>query len=293
MGTPDFARASLAALIDAGREVAGVFTQPDRAKGRGMKLQHSPVKELALQHDIPVFQPAKMRDGTALEMLRPLKPDIAVVVAYGRLLPPELLAQPPLGCINVHASLLPELRGAAPIQWAVARGFMETGVTAMYMAEELDAGDIILYNKVSIGQSDTAGTLHDRLRDMGAGLLLQTLDQIENGTAPRVPQDSARATFAPIIRKEDGRIDFTRPVHEVDCHIRGMHPWPCAFFGELKVHKAAPTGETSDLPPGSAVDGGGIVCGGGGILKLLEVQGPGGRRMTIEDYLRGNKLRVL
>lgn len=290
MGTPEFAALSLSALINAKRDVAGVFTQPDRVSGRGMKLKFSPVKELALQYEIPVFQPVKMREGTALRLLNELKPDLVVVVAYGRILPPEFLEAPPLGCINVHGSLLPELRGAAPIQWAVARGYQKTGVTTMYMAQGIDTGDIILYNELPIVADDTAGSLYGKLGVLGAGLLVDTIDRIEKGTAPRIPQDDSLATFAPVITKEDGCIDFTRPLREVDCHIRGMHPWPCAYFGDVKVHRAQPLNTKSDLPPGSVLESDCIVCGDGGVLKLLELQGAGGRRMNALDYLRGHLL---
>ncbi|MDR1668360.1 MAG: methionyl-tRNA formyltransferase [Oscillospiraceae bacterium] len=279
-GTPDFARASLAALLDMPEHtVAGVFTQPDRAKGRGMKLTASPVKELAERHGIPVFQPVKMRDGTALTALRSLKPDLAAVVAYGRMLPKDMLDEPGLGCINLHASLLPELRGAAPIQWAVARGFAKTGVTTQKMAEECDAGDILLREETPIGADETAGDLHDRLRDLGASLLQKTIRAIADGTANPAPQDHAKATYAPILKKEDGVIDLSRPAAEIGCLIRAMNPWPGAALGALKVHRAR------IVPGGSGAKY--IRCGDGGVLELLEVQAPGGRRMSAEDYFRG------
>jgi methionyl-tRNA formyltransferase len=268
MGTPDFARASLQALLDmAEHTVAGVFTQPDRASGRGMKQLPSPVKALAAAYDIPVFQPAKMRCGEALGHLRELSPDLIVVVAFGRMLPGEMLALPPLGCVNVHASLLPDLRGAAPIQWAIARGFKETGVTTMMMAEECDAGDILMMESTPVGSREDAVSLHDRLRDMGAALLVKTVHAIAGGTAARVPQDHAKATFAPILRKEDGIIDPGRPAGETDRLIRAMTPWPGATLNGLKIHKAQ-----------IAEDG---------TLELLEVQAPGKKRMSYEEYIRG------
>ena len=290
MGTPDFAAASLGALIDGGHTITGVFTQPDRAVGRGMKMGCSPVKELALQASLPIFQPVKMRDGTALGILRGLEPDLVVVVAYGRILPEDMLAVPRLGCINVHASLLPELRGAAPIQWAVARGYEKTGVTTMYMASELDAGDMIFRAETPILPGDTAGSLHDRLRDMGAALLLKTVEAIERGGAPRVPQEHSKATFAPIIKKEDGRLDFSRPARELDCLIRGMNPWPGAYCKDLKIHAAEPLDRHSNKPAGTILEDGCVVCGDGGLLRLTEVQGPGGRRMPVVDYLRGHDI---
>ncbi|MCL2003539.1 MAG: methionyl-tRNA formyltransferase [Oscillospiraceae bacterium] len=280
MGTPDFARASLQALLDMPEHtVTGVFTQPDRASGRGMAVLPSPVKALASQYGVPVFQPAKMRDGTALGQLRELKPDLISVVAYGRLLPREMLALPPLGCVNVHASLLPELRGAAPIQWAIARGLAETGVTTQRMAEECDAGDILLMKSTPIGENDDAVSLHDRLRGMGAALLQETVRALANGTVAPKPQDHAKATFAPILRKEDGAIDLSRPAAEIERLIRAMMPWPGASLDGLKIHKAR-----------LAASGGGprfVVCGDGGILELLEVQAPGKKRMKAEDYFRG------
>jgi methionyl-tRNA formyltransferase len=268
MGTPDFARASLAALLDMPEHtVAGVFTQPDRAAGRGMQTLLSPVKALALQHGLPVFQPAKMRDGTALGQLRELKPDLVAVVAYGRILPRDMLDLPPLGCINVHASLLPQLRGAAPIQWAIARGFSHTGVTAQRMAEECDAGDILLQMSTPIGEREDAPSLHDRLRDMGAALLQKTVTAIAAGTAKSVPQDHSKATFAPILRKEDGVINLSRPAVEIDRLIRAVTPWPGAVLDGLKIHRACLADD--------------------GTLKLLEVQAPGKKRMSAEDYFRG------
>jgi methionyl-tRNA formyltransferase len=288
MGTPDFARASLAALLDMPEHtVAGVFTQPDRASGRGMKLLPSPVKALALERGIPVFQPAKMRDGTALACLRELRPDLVTVVAYGRLLPREMLDLPSLGCVNIHASLLPELRGAAPIQWAIARGFAETGVTAQLMAEECDAGDILSSKATPIGEREDAASLHDRLRDMGASLLQETVSAIADGTAKPVPQDHAKATFAPILRKEDGIIDLTRPVREIDCLIRAMTPWPGAVLDGLKIHQARVV--LPSCAPNAPLGPASRRCGDGGILELLEVQAPGKKRMDAEEFFRGQR----
>jgi methionyl-tRNA formyltransferase len=268
MGTPDFACASLASLLDMpGHSVAGVFTQPDRASGRGMKLLPSPVKALALERGIPVFQPVKMRDGAALGQIRGLGPDLIVVVAYGRMLPRDILELPPLGCVNVHASLLPQLRGAAPIQWAIARGFEETGVTTQLMAEECDAGDILLTESTPIAPDEDAASLHDRLRDMGAALLTETVRNLN--TIKPVPQDHAKATFAPLLRKEDGFIDLSRPAAELERLVRAMTPWPGAVLDGLKVHRACVAED--------------------GTLKLLEVQAPGKKRMLYEEYLRGAK----
>jgi methionyl-tRNA formyltransferase len=274
MGTPDFAQASLAALLDMPEvSVVGVFTQPDRAAGRGMKLLPSPVKALALEHGLPVFQPAKMRDGAALGHLRELSPNLIAVVAYGRMLPNDILALPPLGCVNIHASLLPELRGAAPIQWAIARGYKETGVTAQFMAEECDAGDILFSESTAIGEREDTPSLHDRLRELGAALLQKTVRAIADGTAKPVPQDHSKATFAPILRKEDGSIDPNLPATEQDRLIRAMTPWPGATLNGLKIHRARL-----------------VTRGGGETLELLEVQAPGKKRMSAEEYFRGQKV---
>jgi methionyl-tRNA formyltransferase len=282
MGTPEFARAHLSALLEMPEHtVAGVFTQPDRASGRGMKAVPSPVKALAEERGIPVFQPAKMRDGAALSQLRKLNPDLVVVVAYGRILPREMLELPPLGCVNVHASLLPELRGAAPIQRAIAGGHERTGVTTMKMAEECDAGDIYFSESIPIGAEEDASSLHDRLRDLGASLLKKTVAAITGGTATATPQDHSKATYAPILRKEDGILDLTRPAEELVRLVRAMNPWPrCRLAaggygthgvqdGGLIVHKAR-------------VDE-------NGEFELLEVQAPGKKRMSAEEYFRGNK----
>ncbi|MCL1807573.1 MAG: methionyl-tRNA formyltransferase [Oscillospiraceae bacterium] len=273
MGTPDFARASLAALLDMPEvSVTGVFTQPDRAAGRGMKSLPSPVKVLALEHGLPVFQPVKMRDGAALGHLRECSPDLVVVVAYGRMLPREMLDFPPLGCVNVHASLLPELRGAAPIHWAIARGYTETGVTTQRMAEECDAGELLFSETTPIGDREDTPSLHDRLRELGAALLQKTVCALADGTAKPIPQDHAKATFAPILRKEDGIIDPALPAAEQDRLIRAMTPWPGATLNGLKIHRAR-------LVPD----------GDGERLELLEVQAPGKKRMSAEEYFRGQR----
>ncbi|MDR1736650.1 MAG: methionyl-tRNA formyltransferase [Oscillospiraceae bacterium] len=283
MGTPDFAVCSLAALLDAGMDVCGVFTQPDKPAGRGMALAAPPVKALALSRGVPVFQPPKLRDGTALALIRELAPQLIAVVAYGRILPKEILEFPALGCVNIHASLLPKYRGAAPIQWAIARGETETGVTAQYMAEELDAGDIILSAKTPVGADETASELHDRLKELGAAALIDAVRLIGRGTAARTPQDADAATFAPILKKEDGVIDVSRPAREVYNRIRGFTLWPGAALNGLRVWKAG-------LVTEGIVDNTCIVCGDGGAVRLIEVQPPGGKRMGIDAYLRGHKL---
>ena len=298
MGTPDFAAASLKALIDNGYEVAGVFAQPDKPSGRGMEVTYSPVKQLALEHEIPVFQPAKMRDGTALEIMKSLSPDIVVVVAYGRILPDDLLAVPPLGTINVHGSLLPKYRGAAPIQWAVLNGDEVTGVSTMYLASEMDAGDIIYSAQTRIGEYETSGELYDRLKDMGAELLIKTLCDIEAGTAPRTPQDHSQATFVSMLDKSLSPIDFSKPARNVVKWIYGLQPWPVAtaVLGNdtLKIFAAAQTDHHTELAPGSIVcadkNGIEVACGGGETVLITQLQAPGKKRMAAADYLRGHKL---
>ena len=293
MGTPEFAAESLRALLDADVPVVGVFTQPDKPVGRHMVPTPPPVKVLAESRGVPVWQPQQLRDGTALRILQDLEPELIAVVAYGRLLPEDILSAPGVACVNVHASLLPKYRGAAPIQWAIVRGERETGVTTMHLAPELDAGDRILSAKTEIGPNETAGELHDRLMAMGASLLLETVEQLKAGTAPRVPQDHARATLAPILRRGDGRIDVTQGVQAVHDLIRGFTPWPGAVWeegGNLRIWKAAIDGADASGKPGTVVDGNGLVCGGGGVLRLLEVQARGGKRMGIEAYLRGHTL---
>ena len=299
MGTPEFASVSLSELISRGCEIAGVFTQPDKAKGRGMELSFSPVKELALSHGIPVFQPEKMRDGTALQILKSLKPDLVVVVAYGRILPDDLLAVPPLGTINVHGSLLPKYRGAAPIQWAVLNGEEKTGVSTMYLASEMDAGDVILTDETEVGLYETSGELYERLSVMGAKLLVHTLELIETGTAPRVSQDHTQATYAPMLDKSLSPIDFSKPARAVIKWIYGLQPWPVATAklggADLKVFSAYLTGNSTDSLPGTVISAGTngieIACGDGMTVTITELQAPGKKRMPASDYLRGHPLK--
>lgn len=299
MGTPEFASVSLAELIGCGYEIAGVFTQPDKAKGRGMELSFSPVKELALDHGIPVFQPVKMRDGTALRMLKSLDPDLVVVVAYGRILPDDLLEVPPLGTINVHGSLLPKYRGAAPIQWSVLNGEETTGVSTMYLASEMDAGDVILTDETEIGLYETSGELYERLSRMGADLLVKTLEMIEKGTAPRIPQDHSKATYAPMLDKSLCPIDFRKPARAVIKWIYGLQPWPVATAElggtVLKVFSAKLTGNAADCHPGTVTatgtEGIEIACGDGQTVLITELQAPGKKRMPAADYLRGHPLK--
>jgi len=300
MGTPDFAVPSLEGLIGAGHQIVGVFSQPDRPVGRHQnKLQPTPVKVCAQEHGVPVYQPIKLRDGTALELLKELDPELIVVAAYGRILPDELLALPPKGCINVHSSLLPKYRGAAPINWAVINGERETGVTIMDMAHELDAGDIIAQVKTEIGPDEMVDALYDRLARMGSELLVRTVEQIADGTAVRTPQDPAQVTYAPMLSRELSHVDWTRSAREIYDQLRGLYPWPGAstdvISGDtVKLWSAGVAEGHTDVRPGGIVkaDGQGIdiACGDGRVLRILELQAPGSRRMSAADYLRGHPI---
>lgn len=297
MGTPEFAAASLKELIEKGYEVVGAFTQPDKPKGRGYKMVAPPVKELALEHGIPVYQSQKMRDGEALSILKELEPDLIAVVAYGKILPKDILELPQYGCINVHGSLLPKYRGAGPIQWSVIDGEPVTGVTTMYMAEGLDTGDMILKKETPIGENETYGELHDRLAVIGAQALTETIDLIEQGKAQRQPQDDALASYAPMLDKKIAKLDFARPAVELHNLIRGLSPWPVAhttFGGKLlKVHRAV-LADGFHGQPGQVLDSKRLIVGcAQGALELLEIQLEGGKRMKGEDFLRGRKAEKL
>lgn len=300
MGTPDFAEASLKRLLDEQFDVVGVFTQPDKPKNRGMKLAPSPVKVLALQADIPVFQPEKMRDGTALAQIQSLQPDILVVVAYGKLLPDEILAVPKYGAINVHGSLLPQYRGAAPIQWAVLNGDQRTGVTTMYLDREMDTGDLIFTDETVIGEYETAGELFDRLAEMGAALLTRTLREIEAGTAPRTPQEHARATYTRQLDKSLCPIDWRRTPREIVKHVCGLCPWPVATAElngtNFKIFRVEYSERKTNRDPGSIVaagkDGITVACAGGETVRITELQAPGKKRMKAADYLLGHPIQI-
>lgn len=300
MGTPDFAAASLKKLIDEKYDIAGVFTQPDKPKGRGMEMAFSPVKALAIESGLPVYQPEKMRDGTALAILRELAPDILVVVAYGRILPDDILALPKYGAINVHGSLLPKYRGAAPIQWAVLNGDKVTGVTTMYLAHDMDAGDIIYTAETEIGEFETSGELFDRLMAMGAELLDKTLRAVGNGTAPRIPQNHAEATYVTMLDKNLSPIDFGKDARAVIKWIYGMQPWPTATAeidgAVYKIYAADYTENRTEKAPGSVVSAGNdgieIACGSGETVMIKELQAPGKKRMKAADFLRGHKIKT-
>ena len=296
MGTPDFAVPSLQALIDAGHDVCAVYTQPDKPQGRKQILTAPPVKTLALEHDIPVFQPNTLKNEDEQARLRELAPEVIIVVAYGKLLPKAVLDIPPHGCINVHGSLLPRWRGAAPIQWAVIAGDEKAGVTTMQMAEGLDTGDMLLTYETKVGEKETAGELFDRLAQSGAELLTQTLVKLDEIT-PR-PQDDAQSCYAHMLDKKMAVIDWSKSVHEIDCLIRGLNPWPIALTtlsGErLKVfaaEKAAGNGEPGTVLEADPKKGLTVACGEGA-LKLTEIQLVGGKRMKATDFLRGHVIEV-
>lgn len=296
MGTPDFAVPSLQALIDAGHDVCAVYTQPDKPQGRKQILTAPPVKTLALAHDIPVFQPNTLKNEDEQARLRELAPEVIIVVAYGKLLPKAVLDIPPHGCINVHGSLLPRWRGAAPIQWAVIAGDEMAGVTTMQMAEGLDTGDMLLTYETKVGEKETAGELFDRLAQSGAELLTQTLVKLDEIT-PR-PQDDAQSCYAHMLDKQMAVIDWSKSAHEIDCLIRGLNPWPIALTtlsGErLKVfaaEKAAGNGEPGTVLEADPKKGLTVACGEGA-LKLTEIQLVGGKRMKATDFLRGHAIEV-
>ena len=296
MGTPRFAVPCLGALIGAGHAVAAAFTRKDKPVGRKQVLREPPVKALAREKGIPVFQPDTLRGPETERILRNLDPDAIVVAAYGKILPKNILDLPRLGCVNVHASLLPKYRGASPIQQAVLDGEAETGVTTMRMAEGLDTGDILLQERTPIGPDETAGELTVRLSELGAGLIVKTLSALEAGTATPVPQDEAGSSYAPMLTKERSPVDWTRTAREIHNQVRGLSPWPgaCAGFGakRLKIHRSRVARDAGGTPgrvlPGRAFT---VACGGGTALELLEVQPEGGKKMSGTDFLRGHPLQ--
>ena len=299
MGTPDIAATCLKKILDDGFQVVGVYTQPDRPKNRGMKLAFSPVKEVALAHDLPVYQPENFREEETVEQLRALEPDVVAVVAYGRILPQRVLDIPGKGCINIHASLLPSYRGSAPYQWAVLDGLEETGVTAMYLCREMDAGDMIDVARTPIGPEETAGELLDRLAVLGADLLSDTLTKIGNGTVAATPQDHSNATYAPMLNKSMCPIDWSKTAQQVHNHVRGMNPWPVAttqLQGKLfKIHATAVVDEKTAAAPGTILGltktGLKVACGEG-VVEIRQLQAEGGKRMAAPDYFRGHPLEL-
>ena len=299
MGTPDFSVPCLNSIINAGHTVSAVFTQPDKPKNRGHKMQMTPVKEFAVEKGIEVYQPLSLRKGEdgekALEVLKELAPDCIVVVAYGQILPKAVLELPKFGCVNVHASLLPKYRGAAPIQRVIMDGETETGITTMYMAEGLDTGDMILKSKTDIPFDMTGEQLHDKLSQMGAELIVETLKLLEEGTAPRTAQTDDGTCYAKMIQKEDCRIDFGKSANTVYDQIRGLSSAPCAFtFLEgkrVKVFFAEKEGRKAEGDFGAVISGEGLCVNcGGEVLRLTDIQPEGGKRMKDTDFLRGRKV---
>ena len=295
MGTPDIASVCLKKVIEDGFEVVAVYTQPDRPKGRGMKMVFSPVKELAISHDLPVYQPENFREDETVEQLRALQPDVVAVVAYGRILPQRVLDIPAKGCINIHASLLPQYRGSAPYQWAVLDGCAETGVSAQFMAAKMDAGDVIGVSKTPIGENETAGQLLDRLAVLAADLLCDTLRQVENGTAVAVPQDEAAVSYAPMLDKSMCPIDFTKSAQKIHDQVRGLHPWPVATMElkgqRFKVHETRVLDRSG--APGTVLElnkQGLVIACGEGAIEIRQLQAEGGKRMAAPDYFRGHPL---
>lgn len=295
MGTPDFAVPSLQALLDRGDDICAVFTQPDKPKGRGHKLQPPPVKELALRHSLPVLQPDTLRDEAVQESIAELEPDAIIVVAYGKLLPPKVLSVPRLGCINVHGSLLPKYRGAAPIQWAVIKGEKTAGVTTMFMAEGMDTGDMLLKSETEVGPEETSGELFDRLKLLGAKLLTETLDKLEQGELKAIPQDGTQATLAPLLKKEMSALDWSEPAQRIHDRIRGLNPWPCAaaVLDGKRIKLLASQVIEGEGIPGTAynLDGELAAACGRGMLRITELQADTGKRMSGKDYLLGHPLK--
>jgi methionyl-tRNA formyltransferase len=301
LGTPDFAVPSLKMLVQEGYNVIGVFTQPDRPKGRGKKLFSPPVKDFAMKYGLSVYQYDRIKAKEGVEKLRELSPDLMITVAFGQILSKEILDIPPLGCINVHASLLPKYRGAAPIQWAIINGEQRTGITTMYTDIGLDTGDMILSKEIEIGKDETAGELHDRLAILGADVLRETLVRVKDGTAIPIPQDHEQASYYPVLDKAIGKIDWRKKGQEIHDLVRGVDPWPGAFTrlkGDiLKIWKVKPISfaSTEEYPPGKIIHAdekvGLIVMAGDGPIKIEELQAPGGKRMSSNDFLRGNRIQ--
>lgn len=297
MGTPDFAVPSLDILVKSGYEVAAVVTQPDKPKGRGNKLTPPPVKEYALNNNIPVLQPEKVKTGTLAQQLREIAPDLLVTVAYGRILPQEVLDIPPYGCVNVHGSLLPKYRGAAPIQWSVINGDSITGITTMYTDIGMDTGDMLLKREVEIGINETAGELHDKLSIIGAEVLLETLKELEKRTLVRIPQPADEATYVTMISKETGRIDWSKTMEQIHNLVRGTDPWPGAYTfykGErMRVWKTEYSNVEKASKPGEIIEvkKEGILVGTGkGNIMLKEIQFDSGKRLKVEQYLAGHSI---
>jgi methionyl-tRNA formyltransferase len=295
MGTPDFAAVTLEKLVASEHELLGVVTQPDKQKGRGRELSCSPVKELAIKHNIPVYQPNKVKEPEFLDLIREMAPEVIVVAAFGQILPKAFLDIPSYGCINVHGSLLPKYRGAAPIQYSIIDGESETGITIMYMDVGIDTGDMILQESLPIDENETGGSLFDKMAYLGADLLLEALEQLKAGTAVRIPQDNEKATYVKILNKDMGLLDFNQPAVKLERLIRGLNPWPSAYTylegKTLKLWQAdvEPLKESSALP-GQIMEirkASLVVATGDGALVIKELQLEGKKRMTTDAFLRG------
>lgn len=297
MGTPDFAVSALEEIIKNQFEIIGVVTQPDRAKGRGKKVQYTPVKQVAVDHDIPVFQPESARDETFIQKLRVLNPDCIVVAAYGNILPKELLQIPKYGCVNIHASLLPKYRGAAPIHWSIINGEEKTGITIMQMDEGLDTGDMLLKSEVEIGDK-TTGQLHDILAKMGGELIVEALKKISSDLSHPVKQDNEEASYASMIDKKMGKIEWNKKAEEIERLIRGLNPWPIAYTMNedivMKIWEAEVLDQSSSAPFGTiqSVSKRGLdVAAGDKVLRIKKLQFPNKRAVTVDEYLRGNEIK--
>lgn len=298
MGTPDIASVILDTLLNSPHQVQAVVTQPDKPKGRGKQMQAPPVKEVALKHDIPVYQPVKVKEEDFLTKLKAINPDIIIVAAFGQLLPKAVLDLPKYGCINVHASLLPKYRGAAPIQWSIINGEEKTGITIMHMDVGLDTGDMILKEEVLIDTKETAGTLHDKLALCGGGLLLKALEEIEAGTAAREKQNDQEATFVKVFDKAMGHLDFKEPAIKLERLIRGLNPWPSAYTylegKTLKIWDAEVLPKTEGGEPGEVLNitrDAIVVKTGQDNIALKEIQLEGKKRMSVESFLRGYSIQ--
>lgn len=294
MGTPDFSVGTFEALIEAGHEIVLAVTQPDKPKGRGEKVQYPPVKEAALKRQIPVFQPKRVRAPECIEELRKYDADIMVVIAFGQILPKEILEMTPYGCVNVHASLLPKYRGAAPIQWAVINGERVSGVTTMQMDEGLDTGDMLMKTEIVLDEKETGGSLHDKLARAGAGLCVQTLEALKDGTAVREPQGESTTEYARMLDKGMGRIDWSKDAKSIECLIRGLNPWPSAYTEwngrTMKIWEADVADIDEGREPGTVIRverDGFCVQTGRGSLKVRSLQIPGKKRMDAGAFLRG------
>lgn len=300
MGTPDIARTCLQALYEAGHEIVGVYTKPDTPKNRGMKLAMPPVKEYALSVGLPVFQPQSLRDEAAVAALRALAPGLIVVVAYGKILSQTVLDIPPLGCINMHASLLPSLRGAGPVQWSILNHCRETGITAMYLSAGMDEGDIIDMRRTPIDPMETGAELMDRLAVIAAGLACDTVAAIAAGTAARTPQDHGKATYAPMLSKDMSPIDWSQPLQYVIDQVRGLIPWPVATTElqgrRFKIFRVEDAGHETAAAPGTVLAltkrGLEMACGGGSAAVITQLQAEGGKRMNAADYFRGHPIQI-